>query len=241
MNTVEKLEMARQLARLNVDVIEAGFPISSDEDFEATREVARQVGTLDGAPMICGLSRVGLADIDRCWEAVKYARRPRIHTFVATSDIHLKYKLRKSRAEVMKAAVEAVRHARAISGAMARLKALRKDELVAAAKELGAPLELVRQVAEHGALPVVNFAAGGIATPADAALMMQLGVDGVFVGSGIFKSEDPASRARAIVEATTYFSDPEVLAKVSRGLGEPMRGLDIKELGADGLLQVRGW
>src|SRR3989440_2165959 len=112
MNTVEKLEMARQLARLQVDVIEAGFPISSDEDFEATREVAKQVGTLDNAPAICGLSRVGLADIDRCWEAVKYARKPRIHTFVATSDIHLKYKLRKSRAEVLKAAVEAVRHAR---------------------------------------------------------------------------------------------------------------------------------
>jgi 2-isopropylmalate synthase len=113
MNTMEKLEMARQLARLNVDVIAAGFPISSDDDFEATREVATQVGTLEGAPAICGLSRVGLGDIDRCWEAVKYARRPRIHTFVATSDIHLKYKLRKSRAEVMKAAVEAVRHARA--------------------------------------------------------------------------------------------------------------------------------
>jgi 2-isopropylmalate synthase len=113
MNTMEKLEMARQLARLRVDVIEAGFPISSDEDFEATREVARQVGTLDGAPSICGLSRVGLGDIDRCWEAVKYANKPRIHTFVATSDIHLKYKLRKSRAEVLKAAAEAVKHARA--------------------------------------------------------------------------------------------------------------------------------
>jgi 2-isopropylmalate synthase len=112
MNTMEKLEMARQLARLNVDVIEAGFPISSDEDFEAVREVARQVGGLEGAPIICGLSRVGLMDIDRCWEAVKYARRSRIHTFVATSDIHLKYKLRKTRAEVLKAAVEAVRHAR---------------------------------------------------------------------------------------------------------------------------------
>jgi 2-isopropylmalate synthase len=112
MNAMEKLEMARQLARLNVDVIEAGFPISSEEDFEATREVARQVGTLEGAPIICGLSRVGLGDIDRCWEAVKYARRSRIHTFVATSDIHLKYKLRKSRAEVLKASVDAVRHAR---------------------------------------------------------------------------------------------------------------------------------
>src|SRR5712664_3766203 len=112
MNTMEKLEMARQLARLNVDVIEAGFPISSEEDFEATREVAKQVGTLAGAPSICGLSRVGLGDIDRCWEAVKYARKPRIHTFVATSDIHLKYKLRKSRAEVLKASVDAVRHAK---------------------------------------------------------------------------------------------------------------------------------
>ena len=116
MNTAEKLEMARQLARLNVDVIEAGFPISSDEDFEATREVAKQVGTLDGAPSVCGLSRVALKDIDRCWEAVKYAKRPRIHTFVATSDIHLKYKLRKSRAEVLKAAVEAVKHARGYCG-----------------------------------------------------------------------------------------------------------------------------
>src|SRR2546427_2394557 len=113
MNTQEKLEMARQLARLNVDVIEAGFPISSDEDFVAVREVAKQVGTLEGAPIICGLSRVGLADIDRAWEAVKYAKRSRIHTFVATSDIHLKYKLRKSRAEVLKAAVDAVKHARA--------------------------------------------------------------------------------------------------------------------------------
>ena len=112
MNTQEKLEMARQLARLNVDVIEAGFPISSDEDFGAVGEVARQVGTLPGSPVICGLSRVGLMDIDRAWEAVKYARRPRIHTFVATSDLHLKYKLRKSRAEVLKASVEAVRHAR---------------------------------------------------------------------------------------------------------------------------------
>jgi 2-isopropylmalate synthase len=116
MNALEKLEMARQLARMNVDVIEAGFPISSDEDFQATREVAKQVGSADGSPIICGLSRVALMDIDRCWEAVKYAKRPRIHTFVATSDIHLKYKLRKSRAEVLKAAVEAVKHARAYCG-----------------------------------------------------------------------------------------------------------------------------
>jgi pyridoxal 5'-phosphate synthase pdxS subunit len=137
--------------------------------------------------------------------------------------------------------VEAVRHIRRITGQIRHLAGLRADELVHAAKELGAPLELVRQVAATGKLPVVNFAAGGLATPADAALMMQLGADGNFVGSGIFKSEDPASRARAIVEATTYYQDPDILAKVSRGLGEPMRGLDIAEIGEEGLLQTRGW
>jgi pyridoxal 5'-phosphate synthase pdxS subunit len=137
--------------------------------------------------------------------------------------------------------VEAVRHMRKIHGQIRQLAAMRGDELVKASKELAAPLELVRQVAATGRLPVVNFSAGGIATPADAALMMRLGADGNFVGSGIFKSEDPASRARAIVEATTYYQDPDILAKVSRGLGEPMRGLDIAELGEEGLLQTRGW
>jgi len=137
--------------------------------------------------------------------------------------------------------VEAVRHQRAILKQTGWLQSLRPEQFVSAAKELGAPVELVRDVAARGRLPVVDFAAGGIATPADAALMMQLGVDGVFVGSGIFKSEDPSVRARAIVEATTHFNDPDVLAKVSRGLGEPMHGLDIKELGEEGLLQVRGW
>jgi pyridoxal 5'-phosphate synthase pdxS subunit len=137
--------------------------------------------------------------------------------------------------------VEAVRHVRTINAQIGRLKGTRGDELVSAAKELGAPLELVRQVAASGGLPVVNFAAGGLASPADAALMMQLGVDGVFVGSGIFKSADPASRARAIVEATTYHQDPEILAKVSRSLGEPMPGIEISTLGEDGLLQNRGW
>ena len=136
--------------------------------------------------------------------------------------------------------VEAVRHQRTILRETAWLQGMRPEQFVGAAKELGAPVDLVRMVAERGRLPVVNFAAGGIATPADAALMMQLGVDGVFVGSGIFKSEDPAPRAHAIVEATTHFQDPDALAKVSRNLGEAMQGLDIKELGAD-LLQVRGW
>ncbi|HEY6679541.1 MAG TPA: pyridoxal 5'-phosphate synthase lyase subunit PdxS [Actinomycetota bacterium] len=137
--------------------------------------------------------------------------------------------------------VEAVRHQRAMLRQTGWLQTLRPEQYVSAAKELGAPVELVRDVAAAGRLPVVNFAAGGLATPADAALMMQLGVDGVFVGSGIFKSEDPDVRARAIVEATTHFNDPDVLAKVSKGLGEPMHGLDIKELGEEGLLQVRGW
>src|SRR6187431_1749135 len=135
--------------------------------------------------------------------------------------------------------VEAVRHQRTMLTEMAELTTLRPEQYVTKAKEHGAPVELVRQVAEQGRLPVVNFAAGGIATPADAALMMQLGVDGVFVGSGIFKSEDPATMARAIVEATTHFQDPDVLAKVSRGLGEPMHGLEIETLQTR--LQDRGW
>jgi len=137
--------------------------------------------------------------------------------------------------------VEAVRHMRKIQSQIRQLAALRDDELQRAAKDLQAPLELVRQVASSGKLPVVNFSAGGLATPADAALMMHLGADGNFVGSGIFKSEDPATVARAIVEATTYFNDPDILAKVSRGLGEPMRGLDIATMPEAELLQTRGW
>jgi pyridoxal 5'-phosphate synthase pdxS subunit len=137
--------------------------------------------------------------------------------------------------------VEAVRHMRKITGQIRKLAGLRGDELAAAAKELGAPIELVRQIAATCKLPVVNFSAGGIATPADAALMMQLGADGNFVGSGIFKSEDPAVRARAIVEATTYYQDPDMLAKVSRGLGEPMRGIDVSKMAQEDLLQTRGW
>jgi pyridoxal 5'-phosphate synthase pdxS subunit len=137
--------------------------------------------------------------------------------------------------------VEAVRHMRKITGQMRALTVLGDEELMRAAKELGAPLDLVRNVASTGRLPVVNFSAGGLATPADAALMMQLGCDGNFVGSGIFKSEDPATRARAIVEATTHFNDPEVLAKISRGLGEPMRGLEIGAIPEGEILQTRGW
>ena len=137
--------------------------------------------------------------------------------------------------------VNAVRHMRAVFGGIRRLQSLAEDELFAEAKELAAPYEYVKWVAEHGRLPVVTFTAGGIATPADAALCMQLGADGVFVGSGIFKAEDPMSRARAIVEATTHFNDPEILARVSTGLGEAMRGLSAAGLAPEELLESRGW
>jgi pyridoxal 5'-phosphate synthase pdxS subunit len=137
--------------------------------------------------------------------------------------------------------VEAVRHMRAITGEIKRLTTLQPEELMAAAKELRAPFELVREVAESGRLPVVLFTAGGIATPADAALMMQLGADGVFVGSGIFKSGDPATRARAIVEATTYFEDADIVAKVSRGLGEAMVGVGLDQVPPAERLAARGW
>jgi pyridoxal 5'-phosphate synthase pdxS subunit len=137
--------------------------------------------------------------------------------------------------------VNAVRHMRAVFGGIRRLQSLAEDELFTEAKELAAPYEYVRWVAEHGRLPVVTVTAGGIATPADAALCMQLGADGVFVGSGIFKSEDPMSRAKAIVEATTHFNDPEILARVSTGLGEAMRGLSAAGLAPEELLESRGW
>ncbi len=137
--------------------------------------------------------------------------------------------------------VNAVRHMRAVFGHIRKLQSLDPDELYHEAKELQAPLELVRWVAEHSRLPVVTFTAGGIATPADAALCMQLGADGVFVGSGIFKSGDPERRAKAIVEATTHFRDPQVLARVSTGLGEPMVGIANLSLQPSDLLQTRGW
>lgn len=137
--------------------------------------------------------------------------------------------------------VEAVRHARRMWKQIRWLQSLRPEELMAAAKELQAPFELVRWVHEHGKLPVVNFAAGGVATPADAALMMHLGMEGVFVGSGIFKSGDPRKRARAIVRAVTHYDDPEVLAEVSEDLGEPMVGINIDVLSEEERLANRGW
>ncbi len=137
--------------------------------------------------------------------------------------------------------VEAVRHMRAVRSGIQRLTILRPEELMAEAKALGAPYELVRRVAAEGQLPVPNFAAGGIATPADAALMMSLGAESVFVGSGIFKSSDPGKRARAIVRATTHYQDPTVVAEVSRGLGEAMPGVETTSLPESERLQTRGW
>lgn len=137
--------------------------------------------------------------------------------------------------------VEAVRHARSVIGAIQHVQGLREDELTSYAKEIGASYQLVKETRELGRLPVVNFAAGGIATPADAALMMQLGVDGVFVGSGIFKSGDPAKRGKAIVEAVTYYQDAKILAEISKGLGEPMVGIEVTDLLEGERLAERGW
>jgi len=136
--------------------------------------------------------------------------------------------------------VEAVRHIRTINDEIAKLAALPEEELMTEAKNLGAPYELVRMVARDKKLPVVNFSAGGIATPADAAMMMQLGAEGVFVGSGIFKSKNPAKRAAAIVKAVTHFDNPEIVAEASKGIGEAMPGLEIQKIGKEGLLQFRG-
>jgi len=137
--------------------------------------------------------------------------------------------------------VEAVRHMRMVMGEIRRVQNLPVEELMTAAKDMGAPYELLKQVAELGRLPVVNFAAGGIATPADAALMMQLGCDGIFVGSGIFKSKNPAARAKAIVVATTHYNDPKILAEVSKELGEAMPGLEIQTIAPEQRMQDRGW
>ena len=137
--------------------------------------------------------------------------------------------------------VEAVRHIRAVVGGIKRLTMLGEDELMSEAKELGAPYDLVRMIASTGKLPVPNFSAGGIATPADASLVMQLGAEAVFVGSGIFKSEDPAPRARAIVRAATHYREPKILAELSEGLGEPMRGIDVSKMDESEMMQTRGW
>jgi pyridoxal 5'-phosphate synthase pdxS subunit len=171
-------------------------------------------------PFVCGCTNLGEA-LRRIAEG---AARIRTKGEAGTGDI-----------------VNAVTHMRAVFGHIRRLQSLRDEELFAEAKELRAPYELVRWVAENGRLPVVTFTAGGIATPADAALCMQLGADGVFVGSGIFKSGNPAERAQAIVQATTHFEDAEVLARVSQGLGDAMSGLAAASLAPEELLETRGW
>ena len=137
--------------------------------------------------------------------------------------------------------VEAVRHARSVLGEMRRVQGMNTDELMATARDMQAPYELIKDIHDTGTLPVVNFAAGGIATPSDAALMMQLGVDGVFVGSGIFKSSQPEMMAEAIVKATTHYKDPAIIAEVSKGLGDAMPGLDVRSMPEDQQLAVRGW
>ena len=137
--------------------------------------------------------------------------------------------------------VEAVTHARSVLGEIKKLAARPKEELMTAAKEMGAPYDVVCWVHEHGKLPVVNFSAGGVATPADAAMMMQLGLDGVFVGSGVFKSGDPAKRAKAIVQAVTHYNDPKIIAEVSKGLGEAMVGINISTMPDDERMAGRGW
>ena len=175
------------------------------------------------------------------WEVFIRPRRGLSHTHVGSlhaADAELA--LRNARAGTGNV-IEAVRHMRAIAGGIRRLAGLRDDELFAAAKELAAPYDLVAEVAASGRLPVVLFTAGGIATPADAAMMMQLGADGVFVGSGIFKSGDPARRARAIVEATTHFRDADRVARASEGLGQAMVSLETRKLEEQQLLATRGW
>ena len=205
---------AQVLEALEVDYIDESEVLTPADEANHTDKWAFKI------PFVCGATNLGEA-LRRIGEGAAMIRSK---GEAGTGDI-----------------VEAVRHMRRIGSEIKRLTIMDDMELATATKEHQAPLDLVRQVAEAGKLPVLLFCAGGIATPADAALMMQLGAEGVFVGSGIFKSEDPATRARAIVEATTYHQDPDMLAKISRGLGEPMHGIEISELGEEGLLQTRGW
>jgi pyridoxal 5'-phosphate synthase pdxS subunit len=205
---------AQILEALEVDYIDESEVLTpADEDHHVDKWKFR-------VPFVCGCRNLGEA-LRRLGEG---AAMIRTKGEAGTGDI-----------------VNAVRHMRAVFGGMRRLQSLSEDELYSEAKELRAPVELVRWVAEQGRLPVVTFTAGGIATPADAALCMQLGADGVFVGSGIFKSEEPSVRAKAIVEATTHYNDPAVLARVSEGLGEAMRGLSAAGLAPEELLEARGW
>ena len=205
---------AQVLEALNVDFIDESEVLTpADESFHIDKHAFR-------VPFVCGARNLGEA-LRRIGEG---AAMIRTKGEAGTGNV-----------------VEAVRHMRTIMAEIRRLSTLPAEEWMTAAKELGAPYDLVVKVAGTGRLPVVNFAAGGIATPADAALMMQLGSEGVFVGSGIFKSSDPEKRARAIVKAATYFDKPEIIAEVSEDLGEAMKGIDISELEPEDRLAERGW
>ena len=205
---------AQVLEALGVDYIDESEVLTpADEDFHVDKFAF-------GVPFVCGCRNLGEA-LRRIGEG---AAMIRTKGEAGTGNI-----------------VEAVRHMRAVMSGLRRLTLLGPEELMKEAKDLGAPYELLRHVASTGKLPVPNFAAGGIATPADAALMMQLGAEAVFVGSGIFKSQEPAVRAKAIVRATTHFRDAKVVAEVSRGLGEAMHGIETAKLPESELLQTRGW
>jgi pyridoxal 5'-phosphate synthase pdxS subunit len=205
---------ARILEALEVDFIDESEVLSpADADYHIDKHGFR-------VPFVCGCRDLGEA-LRRIGEG---AAMMRTKGEAGTGDI-----------------IEGVRHLRAVGAQLKRLTTLGSEELMTEAKRLGAPYELVRQVAEAGKLPVPNFAAGGIATPADAALCMALGAEAVFVGSGIFLSEDPPARARAIVGATTYWQEPKKLAEIAAGLGQPMRGIEGAKLGEDERLAVRGW
>jgi pyridoxal 5'-phosphate synthase pdxS subunit len=205
---------AQILEALGVDFIDESEVLTpADESYHINKDVFK-------IPFVCGCRNLGEA-LRRIGEG---AAMMRTKGEAGTGDV-----------------VEAVRHARSVLGEIRRLQSMPDEELMTYAKEIGAPYDLVKETKELGRLPVVNFAAGGIATPADAALMMQLGVDGVFVGSGIFKSGDPARRAKAIVEATTHFRNAEILAHVSENLGEPMVGIGVHTLTEDQQLAGRGW
>lgn len=205
---------AQILQSLGVDYIDESEVLTpADEKFHVNKNAFK-------VPFVCGARNLGEA-LRRMGEG---AAMIRTKGEPGTGDV-----------------IEAVRHMRMVMGEIRKLQNMPEEELMTAAKEMGAPYDLVVEVAKLGRLPVVNFAAGGIATPADAALMMQLGCDGIFVGSGIFKSGDPASRAKAIVAATTHYKDPQVLAEVSKDLGEPMVGINISTLAEVDRMQERGW
>ncbi len=205
---------AQVLEALGIDYIDESEVLTpADEAFHIDKHVYR-------VPFVCGARDLGEA-LRRIGEG---AAMIRTKGEAGTGNI-----------------VEAVRHVRSVIGGIRRLAAMREDELMTESKNIGAPYELVVEVARSGKLPVVNFAAGGVATPADAALMMQLGTDGIFVGSGVFKSEDPAQRARAIVKATTHYQDPEIIAEAAKGLGKAMPGIEIGTIAKEELLAARGW